>query len=678
MARGEKRLVYTLEHQLNESDSGQFEVGEQRERNHRYYSLQPIGNEQRGRSHYISPDVLDSVENKKALFAETFFGARQTVHFISSGNAQPFEADAKTAYVNAALEKNCYHRLFRDGWHDAFVAKRMVVLATWVDDVETRRIAVQQANQMQVMQLISQQGDVVGVRQGNAQQQQGGLWTGEIEVDVADSGIDLMLIQPERYYRDPNAAYVEDAMWATYEEDVSKGTLIDRGYDIEQVKRLAMDYRFRSEEEDTSRKAHDRSWTRRRQHKRVEEQETVTSYRTWTWLEMWDHDPEIAEELGVEDDGQIRLYEVHWSQGEILEWEDGSGRAIKLADEIPFFEWCEYKVSHAEHGISDADIVAHSQKTNSIIKRLILDNQQMRNSSRYEALQGAIVNPRDLLDNSIGGVVWTRRLGSVAPLAAPELSPLTFNVLTMLSQDTDKRSGMSDLAKGMNTDAVRYQNAENMIDKLTVAGNRRVMRAARDWAQTFLVPLSQYIAKLAMDNDMSQRQMEVSGRVIPVVPSQWQDTELCMAVSEALTPEEGQKHAQQLMMMHSIMSQDPQLAMLYGVAQKHALMDDMFDALGVADTTKYMLRPDSPEFMQQMQQMQQQQMQAQQQQQQLAGLQIGLAQSADRREWEKFQWDVTNDMADNVREDDELEHKKEMDEKEYQLERTQDRAVSVG
>ena len=113
MPKSSKGLVKTLEHQLNESDSGMFEVGEQRERNHRYYSLQPIGNEIRGRSHYISPDVLDSAESKKALFAETFFGARQTVRFVSSGQQPEHEADAKTAYANLMLEKNQYQCLFQ-------------------------------------------------------------------------------------------------------------------------------------------------------------------------------------------------------------------------------------------------------------------------------------------------------------------------------------------------------------------------------------------------------------------------------------------------------------------------------------------------------------------------------------------------------------------------------------
>ena len=126
-----KGLVKLLEQQITESEASSFEVGEQRERSHRYVTLQPLGNEQKGRSHYISPDVLDAVESKKALFSETFLSNRQTVKFKSSGNMQPFEADAKTAYAMQMLRANKHEAMFRDGWHDAFVAKRMVIGAWW-------------------------------------------------------------------------------------------------------------------------------------------------------------------------------------------------------------------------------------------------------------------------------------------------------------------------------------------------------------------------------------------------------------------------------------------------------------------------------------------------------------------------------------------------------------------
>lgn len=672
-ARG---LAGILEDQLTESDSGQFEVGEQRERNHRYYALQPIGNEQRGKSHYISPDVLDSVESKKALFKETFLTGRQVVKFKRT-QANPFEGDAKTAYAELTLNRNNKAQLLRDGWHDAFVAKRMVTLTEWWPDTKTVWVSVDGANQPQLLQILAMQqqnGEVVGIDQSRLQGANG-LFYGEIGVEFDDSYVHIELCKPESYYRDPNATYPDDATWNAYEEDVSRGELVNRGYDPDQVYSLSLDYRFTSEEEDSSRKAHDRSWTRRRQNKRTKEQSSVTFYRTWTWLDMWDHDAEVAEEIGAPEG--IVLYEIHWSQGTVLRWNDGS-IAVKQADDQPFNEWTEYKVSHAEHGMADADITAHTQKVQSTLKRLIIDNQQMRNTTRYEVQVGALKNPRDLLDNRIGGIVWSKRPGAVVPLATPELSPLSMSVIGMLSADNDRRSGLSDLAKGMNTDAIRYQNAEGLIDKMTMAGNRRVMSSARDFAETFLVPLSKRIIKVGMENDKSSRMLETGGRTIPIAPSQWTDTENEMAVAKALTPEEGMKMAQTLLMMHSVQNQDPQMALLYGIPQKHALFDMVYDAIGVDDTTRLLERPDSPQFAQKMQQMSQQNQQQQQYQMQRDQQQIGLMQSADEREWEKLRTDQTDKMADNLLNEEKQEHDEAIDWAELSLERSQDRQVKVG
>ena len=154
-----KRLCNVLEQQVQESDTNQFEVGEQIERNYRYYTLQPLGTEMRGRSHYVSPDVLDYVEQVKALFKETFLSNRQTVQFSSNGMSPQGECDAKTAYVNLMLDKNKKERLFSDFWHDAFLAKRGVVLVEWEPDTTPVNVQVQGATQEQIMQIAAQAGD---------------------------------------------------------------------------------------------------------------------------------------------------------------------------------------------------------------------------------------------------------------------------------------------------------------------------------------------------------------------------------------------------------------------------------------------------------------------------------------------------------------------------------------
>lgn len=673
-----KGLVKVLEGQVSESESGSYEVGQQRERNHRFHTLEPLGNEQSGRSQYISPDVLEKVESKKALFKETFLSNRQTVRFLGGGGQQPHESDAKTAYVNKALRRNKHTQLFRDGWHDAFVAKREVVFVDWKKATKTVTMQLNGTTGQQLQAIVAQQGNVVGVDTSQLNEQQmpsplGGppqvIYSGAVNIELDDSYAAITLVTPERFHRDPQAAYPEDSQWCTWESDEPRGDLIGDGFEFEQVMELQADYRFRGSEEDSSRKSHDKSWSRNKQHNRVDSQSTVTVYRTWTYLNLADEDYERefdAGDLGFEVKDEIKLYKICWAAGEVLRYADGS-LAIKEYDEMPFIEWAEMKISHAEFGLCTADVEAHGQKTQSTLKRLIIDNQQMRNNTRYEAVVGALKNPRDLLDNKIGGTVWSKRIGSVAPLATPELSPLTFQVIQMLKQDSEARDGYSSLGKGMNADAVSNQNADSMIERLTNAGTRRPMSAAHDWAENFLIPLNQMIVRLAVKNDKSQSQLEVRGRMIPVSPSTWTSDNNDMETAVALTPDESKRFGQSLLAMHSVLSQDPELSGIYKVEQKHALMDAVFDALGVADTTPFMQRPDSPQY-QQAQQAQAQQAQAEQQRQTaLVELQTSLAKSGDRRSWEAFNWQKTNDMAENLRQDEKAEQEQKMKEEELAL-----------
>ena len=695
------RLVKALEAMLTESEAASFEVGEQREINYRYYSLQPLGNEVDGRSQYISPDVIDSVESKKALFAETFFSGRRVVRFKGEDKQ---DADAKTAYVERQLKFNSVHELFRDGWHDAFVAKKMTVVADWKEDTDDVVIELKDANQMTVMKILEQMsrdhGEIINVDvtqlQVTGQDESGPVSSGPMTVSFDSSHTDLYLIPPENAFRDPSATYVRDGQWFTYREDIARGDLLKMGVSEDQVDSLTTDYRFRQEEEDSSRKAHDRSWTRRQQHKRADNQELVSVYRTFAWLDLADYDDDLGGE------SQYGLFKICWTSKEILRYENDEPM-IKEVPEMPVFEWTEYKISHAENGMADADLTVQTQKVQSTLKRLIIDNQQMRNTTRYEATIGAVKNPRELIDNNIGGTVWTRRPGLITPLATPELSPLTLSVIQMLNLDKESRSGMSSLSKGMNMDAISNQNAADMIEKLTSSGQRRVMRAARDFAQTFMIPLCQYVYKLGVRNDKRTHKAEVAGKYQILEPAKWPDMDMDMEISVALTPDECERHAKALIGLYQFQMMDPDLKMGFGYAQKHALLDEIYDCLGVPDSSAYLLRPDSPEY-QKKQQFQAQQMQAQQQQMQMqmqmqqvmqqkqmemqmTDMQFNhwIRQSEDGRQWSELQiqkaradMDARNIIADNIRDDEKLAWEIEKGQQEIDIERSQKRGATIG
>ena len=143
--------------------------------------------------------------------------------------------------------------------------------------------------------------------------------------------------------------------------------------------------------------------------------------------------------------------------------------------------------------------------------------------------------------------------------------------------------------------------------------------------------------------------------------------------------------------MHQLISQDPNLQMLYGMEQKHALIDDVCDLVGIGDTSRYMRQPDSQEVQQAGQMANQKAEERQQLQQQLMAMQMQnqmmqqqLAQAANAREDIKVrlkglevQTKVADTGADNARADDKLEFEKQKAAAEYELERTQRRPAAL-
>ena len=181
-----------------------------------------------------------------------------------------------------------------------------------------------------------------------------------------------------------------------------------------------------------------------------------------------------------------------------------------------------------------------------------------------------------------------------------------------------------------------------------------------------------------MRNDQRQRSMEIRGQMLPILPSQWQDDELTMQVAVALTPQEGSDMAQKMMMMHQVLSQDEDMRLLYGMQQKHALFDAVFDALGVADSTPYMGVPGSPEVVQQMQAMQQQAQEQQAKQDEMMAIQAQALTSNEQRQWAELNNKIMDTLQDNEREDKKFEWTQFVDMNEIEIEKNQSRAASIG
>ena len=355
-----EQLVKDLERLVQESDSQQSDAGSQRERNYRYYAMEPLGNEMPGRSRYIDPSVMDTVESNKAFMREVFFSGRRTVKFQPTEGESQEDADAKTAYVNRQLKLNNWFQIFRDALHDAYVAKRCVVHIEWDDDEDVSILSAVEAAPDHLQWQLQQIPDITDVDMEAVQQNPDGTITGRVRVITDSSRIKITLIPPENYFRDSYADYVENASFAIFSEDITRGDLINQGFDPEQVSTLDSEERARRSEEDNARRAHDGSYNSYRVYSRTDEQEMVTTYTGYAWLDMGRYMDGAPED--------VRLYKVRYADSKVLRYEDGR-HAIEEVSEMPFFEWTQYKVAHSSSGMCAADVMAPMQKTTSVMKR---------------------------------------------------------------------------------------------------------------------------------------------------------------------------------------------------------------------------------------------------------------------------------------------------------------------
>jgi hypothetical protein len=193
--------------------------------------------------------------------------------------------------------------------------------------------------------------------------------------------------------------------------------------------------------------------------------------------------------------------------------------------------------------LCESDVQVDIQWSKSNLQRLIYDNQAMNNTGRWKARHGFIKNPRELLENNIGSTLFMKDIDrDLAPLPVAPLSNASFQAIESLDQEKEQRSGLSRLAKGLNADAVSKQNADSMIERLTNASNRRVMRGVRDFAETFLKPIFLRTYNLGVKYDEEKRVAEVAGEWIEMTPAQWPERTKCR-IEVALTPEQGTEKA---------------------------------------------------------------------------------------------------------------------------------------
>ena len=690
----DSELLASLETSINSAEQySNGEIGEQRDKGHQYYYGEPLGNERKGRSQHVSMDVFDAVESVKAMLMETFTADRNVCSFDPQTPEDVMPARTATALTNFIFyRENKGSKILHDVIHDALVSKTGIVKRYYKEDFQFEEEIFEGLSESELNMLVAQpdvtvseitdESSVMQVVQdpqtGQPVEIPATIYSGEILRKIPKSKVCVEVIPPEDFLITATATDEVDADFCSHRTKRTRGELLAYGYDEDIIDRLDNEQSY-IEEGSNARDSFD--GYRSASHEEHDfDRQYVTVYESY--IKKYRDDLKKCVFLKV----------VH-SRTVILDKE--------LVSEKPFRYFTPFPIPHRFHGMSLADVLFDIQKTQSSLKRGVVDHTFMTNTSRFIANLSLVKNPRDLLDNKVGAVIDVNSPNPesvVRPMPMPNLSGTVFQAIENLEVEKEARSGMSRMSRGMDSSVVSKQNSSDLISQFMNASNRRIMVMARNLAENFLKPLMFDIYKIAIENESQEKMVQLDGRFVPVNP-QSLDVRSDMSVAVALTPEEQMQEAQMLLSLDQQFSMnpaDPTVSGLYSAQQRHALLSRAYELMGFKSGDSYLVNPNTPEYAEQQQASQQQQQEAQARQNEVDKFQAGMTARQVAVLEGQLELDIMKEQNNFTIEMDKIKHKEEiedtelllktekqthdmqMKEHELEIEEAQGRSVSIG
>ena len=129
---------------------------------------------------------------------------------------------------------------------------------------------------------------------------------------------------------------------------------------------------------------------------------------------------------------------------------------------------------------------------------------------------------------------------------------------------------------------------------------------ARNFANQFVRPLFHEIYRLVVENEDQEKIVELVGSWVVIDPRTWTEQRDVM-VQPRFAYGEQEQEAAKLLQMHTLFSQDPSLAPMYGLQNKYLMLKSILEQQGILNAEEYLtpldqLPPPQPDPAQEMQQ----------------------------------------------------------------------------
>lgn len=564
--------ILTKVEQKSKEAVGWFDsrISKERMRVMEYYNATLPRRIHAGSSSYVSTDVYDSVEMMKSQLLEVFAGGAEIAQFDPTDDMSVESCrEATEACRYVIFRENNGFALFNSVIHDGLIARVGVAKVYWEEkfeysDEEFHGLSYQEA------QALAAQEDVDefdGELDEDSQLFDGNLVR---KKDVSQVRIDA--IAPEEFLVEPRCVSLLLSSYSGHRTLKTKAQLKAMKFDPDLVDKC----QYGDEREIEG------SPESQARNEQVESSVSIAAAIQPDLEHVMLYESYVK--MKIDDKKGVRLYKVSHASGVMFDCEE--------VDRPPFLVYVPLPVPHLFYGNNFAARVIPYQNSRTVLVRAILDNAAITTNPRWAVVKGGLINPREMIDNRLGGIVNVSRPDSVAALQVPQMNPQVMPLIEKLAEDKEQSTGISSLSQGLNKDAVSKQNSAGLIDNMVQLSGQRQKIAARQFAYGFFTDLMVEVMRLLCLNEKKQKLIQVCGQWKNVDPTAWSERTTC-TISMHLGYGEKAQHGQKLEGMYDKFSADPALANMFDAECRYNLCHDMAKVAGLTNFSAYLKRFDA-------------------------------------------------------------------------------------
>jgi hypothetical protein len=547
-------------------------LSREREQVLRYYNGELPRPFHPGNSRYVSADVYDSVESMKATLLETFSGNTRPVRFAPQGFKDALLARTATEYVNfVVFRQNQGFQTFHDVIHNGLVARVGIVKVYWEKIQEPVEDEITGATEDEFLTQVVDP-EVTEIKDQILNDD--GTYNATLVRMKDQSKVTIEVVPPEEFIITARAKHIRDADIVGQKTRRSQSELIKQFPEKKRViEDLASNDELWIETEGEVAARHEGTEASTtiglENDAMTPDRRKIDVYEVYAWLD-------------ADAEGVSRLWKVTMAAREILH--------KQRVDRVPYKVFVPLPVPHAFHGNNFAARVIPTQNARTVLMRGILDHTVMTNNPRYMVVRGGLLNPKELMENRVGGIVNVTRPDAVVPIPQTGLNPFVFQSIQLLDEDKEESTGISKLSSGLNKDAISKQNSADMVGQMVSLSQQRQKIIARQFAEGFLKELWLEVYQLVLENESGEKVIEVAGEYVPVTPSQWSErtdveVEFCLGYGEK------EREAQKFLQLDMVMAQDPRLEPMYPLEKRYNTYTRALEAMGIKDVGTFLVDP---------------------------------------------------------------------------------------